>query len=128
MKLWNHSCSMAPCVRMCSSTPRAHATSRLSARDAQLPIEGVLALGGVEHCAGDAGESRRLAGVDLHDRAAGLLQGAADAGLQAELQHCVEQQSAADPRPHPGGHVTGAVSRQNGANSFRSTRSGGMIR
>ena len=67
-------------------------------------------------------------GVDLDDRAAGLLQGAPDAGLQAELEHRVEQQAAADPRPHPGGHLTGARRRQNGANSSRSTRSGGMIR
>ena len=74
----------------------------------QLPVEGVLALGRGDHGAGDAGESRGLAGVDLDDGAAGLLQGAPDAGLQAELEHRVEQQAAADPRPHPGRDLTGA--------------------
>ena len=74
----------------------------------ELPVEGVLALGRGDHGPGDAGQSRGLAGVDLDDRAAGLLQGAPDAGLQAELEHRVEQQAAANPRPHPGGHLAGA--------------------
>ena len=75
---------------------------------AQVTVEGVLDVGRVEHGAGDAGERRRLAGVDLDDGAAGLLQGAADPGLQAELEHRVEQQAAADPRPHPGRDLAGA--------------------
>ena len=74
----------------------------------QVPVEGVRDLGRVEHRAGHAGERRRLAGVDLDDGTAGLLQGAPDAGLQAELEHRVEQQAAADPRPHPGGDLAGA--------------------
>ena len=75
----------------------------------QVIVEGVRDVGGIEHLAGHPGESRRLTGVDLDDGTAGLLQGAADARLQAELQNRVEQQPTADPRPHPGRDVAGPV-------------------
>ena len=73
----------------------------------QLSVEGVLDLARAEHGAGDARERRGLSGVDLDDGAAGLLQGAPDLGLQAELEHRVEQQAAADPGPHPGRDLPG---------------------
>ncbi len=43
-----------------------------------------------------------LSGINLDHGTAGLLQGAPDLGLQAELKHRVEQQTAAYPSPHPG--------------------------
>ena len=67
----------------------------------QFSVEGVLDPPRAEHGAGDAGERRGLSGVNLDDGAANLLQGAPDPGLQAELEHRVEQQAAADPSPHP---------------------------
>ena len=60
----NHSCSMAPCTRMCSSTPRTHPTRRPSGRTGQAVAERALlsvAAGPRARC----WPARQLARVDL---------------------------------------------------------------